>query len=89
MVDLKYIGRQLKTKRKQRGLTLEGLEGLAGVARARISQIENARRPQPTFDTIARIARALDVSLDELAGRGEAGDKSPGIFSEGSYETNI
>ncbi len=66
MIDLDFVGRKLRKKRKFRGLTLEKLEALAGVAGARIGQIENGKRPQPTFETIARIANALDVSLDDL-----------------------
>lgn len=72
MIDLDFVGYKLKEARKYRGLTLEQLGIISGVAGSRIGEIENGKRPQPTFDTIARIAEALGVSLDELAGRNGA-----------------
>lgn len=39
----------------------------AGVSAETLRKIETGRAPTPAFFTIAALARALDVSLDELA----------------------
>ena len=54
--------------RAHRGLTREVLAGKAGVAPSYLTEIETRRKPG-SFDALAKLAQALDVSLDEL-GRG-------------------
>ena len=49
-----------------RGLTREVLAGKAGVAPSYLTEIETRRKPG-SFDALAKLAQALDVSLDELA----------------------
>ena len=40
-----------------------------GTGRTTISRLENNKKPQVSFDVLFRIADALGVSLDYLAGR--------------------
>jgi len=51
--------------RAHRGLTREVLAGKAGVAPSYLTEIETRRKPG-SFDALAKLAQALDVSLDEL-----------------------
>ena len=55
--------------REHRGMTQAALAGAAGVSRAFICQIEAGERTG-SMDTLAAIARALDVSLDLLQSSG-------------------
>jgi transcriptional regulator with XRE-family HTH domain len=47
-------------------LTGAALARLCGVAQSYISEIETGRKPG-SFEAMAKIARALSVSLDDLA----------------------
>lgn len=53
-------------RRRLLGLTQEGLEDRCGVPRTHISAIENGKY-RPNLETAAKLAAALDWSLDELA----------------------
>jgi len=60
------FGRNLSRFRKEKGLTQEELVKQSGVAISQIRRYE-ADKSSPTLDVVARLARALGVSLDELA----------------------
>jgi transcriptional regulator with XRE-family HTH domain len=57
---------QIKKYRRQKGLSQDKLARLAGIAFSTLAKIEAGSARQPTFDTIAKIAKGLGVSLDEL-----------------------
>jgi len=52
--------------RAHRGLTREALAIAAGIAPSYLSEIETRRKPG-SFHALARLARALHISLDDLA----------------------
>ena len=52
--------------RAHRGLTLKALAAAAGVAPSYLSEIETRRKPG-SFATLAKIAAALRITLDDLA----------------------
>jgi DNA-binding XRE family transcriptional regulator len=54
-----------KVWREHRGLTQQELADRAGISKPYLSQIESGKR-QGTVETLAAIARALDVPLDLL-----------------------
>ena len=54
--------------RENRGLTQHGLATLAGLPPSVISLYESGSR-SPSFESFVALAGALDVSLDDLAGR--------------------
>lgn len=56
----------LRTARRIARLTQEQLADLAGVKQATISQIENGEVTRPEYTTVARLARALNISPEEL-----------------------
>jgi transcriptional regulator with XRE-family HTH domain len=71
------FGRNLANFRKEKGLTQEDLVRRSGVAISQIRRYE-AGKSSPTLDVVVRLARALGVSLDELAldkATGVAGSK--------------
>ena len=57
----------LRAWRRHRRLTLGGLAAKVGVTKGCLSQIENGRK-SGTLGLMRRLAAALDVTLDDLAG---------------------
>ena len=62
------INDRIKLIRERKGLTASALARMAGLNQSEISQIESHLKRSPRLDTIQRIARALDVSIDFLLG---------------------
>jgi transcriptional regulator with XRE-family HTH domain len=56
----------LKEARKQKGLTQEQLEIASGVDQPTISSIEIGRIKNPSWQIVAKLAKALDVPPEEL-----------------------
>ena len=65
------VGETVKALRKKRGLSQEVLSGLAGIARTHLTMIERGTK-QPNFETLWRIALALDMRPSELVAAIEA-----------------
>jgi transcriptional regulator with XRE-family HTH domain len=63
------LGERIHIIRRRQGLSSKELAERVGTARATISRLENTKKPQVSFDVLVRIAEALGVSLDYLAGR--------------------
>lgn len=60
------IAKNLKKLREKQGLSQDRLAKLADVANNTIIKIEQGENTNPTLDTLRKIAKALDVSVDEL-----------------------
>ncbi len=63
------ISNNLKKLRKERGWTQKQLAKKANVYYAMIFKIEQNFSKEPTIQTVAKIADALNVSVDMLIGR--------------------
>jgi transcriptional regulator with XRE-family HTH domain len=72
------LGSALRAARTARGLTLRDLEKLTGMSQSQLSQIETGYRADPSFSTVSKIAKAVGVSLDGLAGNTKA-SSAPGV----------
>ena len=55
----------LKEKRKQKNLTLVQLAERTGISKTHIKDIENNLK-EPSLSIMIRIAKALDVKIEEL-----------------------
>ncbi len=66
------IGQTIRKVRKEKKLFQDVLSGLAGIARTHLTMIENGDK-QANFETIWRIALALDMRPSELVKRIEQG----------------
>lgn len=62
------MGDRLRTLRKKRGLSQEALARAAGCSRSFIAKIEAGAREDVSLSLAVALARALNVTLDELAG---------------------
>jgi len=63
---LSTIAKNIRQKRKELGLSQDKLSKLAGVAYNTIVKIESGENSNPTIETLQKIAKALDVSIDTL-----------------------
>ncbi len=60
------IGKNIKRFRQEKGLSQDKLSKLADLSLNTVVKIELDESPNPTIETIQRIAKALEVSVDDL-----------------------
>lgn len=60
------LPKNLKKIREEKGLSQDRLAKLADVANNTIIKIEQGENINPTLDTLKKIAKALDVKVDNL-----------------------
>lgn len=60
------IGKNIKQYRQDKGLSQDKLSKLADLSLNTVVKIELDESPNPTIETIQKIAKALDVSVDDL-----------------------
>jgi transcriptional regulator with XRE-family HTH domain len=65
--DGRHFGNRLREARLGAGLSQSELEELSGIPKARLSRYENGH-VEPSIQTLARLARALNVSEASLLG---------------------
>ena len=59
---------KLKMIKEDRGLSLVDISRVGDIPLATVTRVFNGQTPNPTFETIIKIAIGMGVSLDELAG---------------------
>lgn len=64
------LGERLRYWREQRQMSLHELSDASGLDRSMIFRIETGDRPNPSAETVIRLARGLRVTLDDLLGPG-------------------
>ena len=62
------VGAVIRNLRKEKGISRDVLSGLAGLARTHLTMIENGMK-QANFETLWKIAVALDIRPSELVSR--------------------
>ncbi|KKS55876.1 MAG: Transcriptional regulator, XRE family [Candidatus Magasanikbacteria bacterium GW2011_GWA2_42_32] len=60
------IGSNFKKLRAQKGYSLEKVARLAELSLNTVVRLESGVNKNPTIETLTRIARALEVSVDDL-----------------------
>lgn len=75
--DKNAVGQTIRSLRKEKRLSQDVLSGLAGIARSHLSMIENGSK-QANFETIWRVALALNMRPSELVKRIEQELESDG-----------
>jgi len=60
------IGKNIKRYRQEKGLSQDKLSKLADLSLNTVVKIELDDSPNPTIETVQRIAKALEVSVDDL-----------------------
>jgi transcriptional regulator with XRE-family HTH domain len=60
------IGKNIKQYRQDKGLSQDKLSKLADLSLNTVVKIELDESPNPTIETIQKIAKSLGVSVDDL-----------------------
>lgn len=60
------LAKNITRLRKAKGLSQEKLARLADVANNTLIKMESGENQNPTLDTLKKVAKALNVSVDEL-----------------------
>jgi transcriptional regulator with XRE-family HTH domain len=60
------IGKNIKRFRQDKGLSQDKLSKLSDLSLNTVVKIELDDTPNPTIETMQRIAKALEVSVDDL-----------------------
>ncbi len=64
--ELPTISKNIKKYREKLGISQDKLSKLADIAYNVIIKVESGATPNPTIETMAKIAKGLDVSIDDL-----------------------
>ena len=62
------VGKAIRDLRKEKGISQDVLSGFAGIARTHLTMSENGTK-QANFETLWKIALALDIRPSELVAR--------------------
>jgi len=60
------LAKNIERLRKTKGLSQEKLARLANVANNTLIKMESGENKNPTLETLKKVAKALEVSVDEL-----------------------
>jgi transcriptional regulator with XRE-family HTH domain len=60
------IGEKIRKIREKKGMTRDDIIRKTDLTTSTLYKIETNRMPKPSFDIIAKIAKALDCTLDDL-----------------------
>lgn len=60
------IGKNLKKLREQKGISQDRLSKLADISSNTVAKLELDENPNPTIETLQKIAKALNVKVDDL-----------------------
>jgi len=60
------IGKNIKKLREQKGISQDRLSKLADISSNTIAKLELDDSPNPTIDTLKKIAGALNIKIEQL-----------------------
>jgi len=60
------LGEKIKKLRKNYGMTIKDLSDKSGVGQSTISEIETGKVKNPKSETLSKLAKALNVTVDSL-----------------------
>lgn len=60
------IGKNLKKLRQEKSISQDRLSKLADLSLNTVVTVESGANPNPTIETLTRIAKALGVGVDDL-----------------------
>ncbi|OQB92980.1 MAG: anaerobic benzoate catabolism transcriptional regulator [Parcubacteria group bacterium ADurb.Bin115] len=66
MSNNQNLAKNIKKLREAKGLSQEKLARLADVANNTLIKMESGENQNPTLDTLKKVAKALEVSVDDL-----------------------
>lgn len=66
------IGANVRKFRKKKGISQEKLARRADISLNTLTKIESGFAKKPTIQTVIKLAKALEISIDELVKDGKA-----------------
>jgi transcriptional regulator with XRE-family HTH domain len=60
------ISANIRKLREERGISQDRLSKLADLSLNTIVKVESGKNPNPTINTLSRIAKSLNVKVDDL-----------------------
>lgn len=60
------IGKNIKKLRQDKGISQDRLSKLADLSLNTVVTVESGANPNPTIETLTKIAKALSVGVDDL-----------------------
>ena len=60
------IGKNIKKIRQEKGISQDRLSKFADLSLNTVVTVESGANPNPTIETLTRIAKALEVGVNEL-----------------------
>ena len=63
---MSIIGKNIKKLREQKGISQDRLSKLADISSNTVARLELDESPNPTIETLQKIAKALYVRVDDL-----------------------
>lgn len=63
---MSIIGKNIKRLRQAKGISQDKLSKLADLSLQTVVKIELDEKPNPTIETVQKIAKAFNVSIDDL-----------------------
>ncbi len=66
MSNNQNLSKNIKRLRETKGLSQEKLARLADVANNTLIKMETGKNKNPTLETLKKVAKALDVTVDSL-----------------------
>jgi len=60
------IGKNIKKIRQEKGISQDRLSKLADLSLNTVVTVESGANPNPTIETLTKIAKALEVGVNEL-----------------------
>lgn len=60
------IGKNIKRLRQDKGISQDRLSKLADLSLNTVVTVESGANPNPTIETLTKIAKALSVGVDDL-----------------------
>lgn len=82
MLEKNNVGANIKKYRESQHKTQQQIAEAVNIQTSQLSAYENGKRT-PNIDTLARIAKALEVSIDELYYGGSSSSQPGALLSEG------
>jgi transcriptional regulator with XRE-family HTH domain len=64
--EISTIGKNIRKLRKQKGLSQDRLSKLANISYNTVIKLESGNITNPSIDTLQKLARALNVGVDDL-----------------------
>ena len=66
MVDIKNFASAIAQIAEEKGISQDRLSKLADLSLNTVVTVESGANPNPTIETLTKIANALDVKVDDL-----------------------